>query len=460
MSLTKVTNSMIDGAVFNVLDYNATGDGSTNDSAAFQAALDAAGAQGGGIVFVPTPSVFYKLDTTIEIPNGVVLEGEGYIYNRTTNQKQIVYTGTGVAITTKAGFNDTDSSRNCGAKRLRVEVKGTGATAFQIVKGKSCVFEDLLALLKGEDNIGFHMKAERDGGTKLGCFYNYCEQIRILGNGKDNGHTGVLLSGASGDGQCNANDFYGIHVDSVSTAILFGHSFGNRIFGCTTEIVDYGILFDETASWNMVKGFYLEVVSDFAIQANANTEYNEVDCNLVTIGGGGGARFNLDGNRNTVFFEGRTESSGTLARRATAKLVSAGRPLSINQNVSGDVISGITNTGAPYLTFDSVQSVGSAGIEIDTTSYQIWRLNFTDTPSAGSITVPATDGIEGQRLLLQLSQDATGGHTVTQASFVSNFAFAGNSYTLGTGISERDILEFVRINEKWREVSRSQNIPS
>lgn len=53
MSLTKATYSMIDGATINVLDYGAVGDGVANDTAALQAAINAALA-GNKAVYIPT----------------------------------------------------------------------------------------------------------------------------------------------------------------------------------------------------------------------------------------------------------------------------------------------------------------------------------------------------------------------------------------------------------------------
>lgn len=53
--------------------YNAEGDGVTDDTAAFQAALADADANGGGIVFVPGGT--YRLNGTLTIPSGVELRG-------------------------------------------------------------------------------------------------------------------------------------------------------------------------------------------------------------------------------------------------------------------------------------------------------------------------------------------------------------------------------------------------
>lgn len=77
MALTKVSYSMIDGAPFNVLDYGAVGDGVANDSAAIQAAITAASAavsgSTGAVVYFPTGT--YIIDTTINMPNRVGLQG-------------------------------------------------------------------------------------------------------------------------------------------------------------------------------------------------------------------------------------------------------------------------------------------------------------------------------------------------------------------------------------------------
>jgi len=58
MSLTKVSFSMIKGAYFNVLDYGATGNGSTDDRTAINLAFTACFAAGGGTVFFPKGTYF------------------------------------------------------------------------------------------------------------------------------------------------------------------------------------------------------------------------------------------------------------------------------------------------------------------------------------------------------------------------------------------------------------------
>jgi hypothetical protein len=85
MSLTKVTYSMINGSPANVLDFGAVGDGVTDDTAAFNAALAASKE-----VYVPEPSVSYKLTSLVTIPVNTSLFGE----NKQTTKLLHAYNGT------------------------------------------------------------------------------------------------------------------------------------------------------------------------------------------------------------------------------------------------------------------------------------------------------------------------------------------------------------------------------
>lgn len=73
MSLTKVTNSMIDAASINIVDFGAVGDGVTDDTAAIQAAVDAVSASGSKTRKIRVPygaAGIYKLTNAIFFNTG------------------------------------------------------------------------------------------------------------------------------------------------------------------------------------------------------------------------------------------------------------------------------------------------------------------------------------------------------------------------------------------------------
>ena len=61
---------------YNVMDFGAVGDGSTDDRAAIQAAIDAADADSGGVVYFPANT--YKTIVALNGKSGVWLVGDGY----------------------------------------------------------------------------------------------------------------------------------------------------------------------------------------------------------------------------------------------------------------------------------------------------------------------------------------------------------------------------------------------
>lgn len=73
MALTKTTNRMMEGAYLNVLDYGAIGDGSTDDTAAFQAAITA-GQTLEKTVYVPSGT--YKITSQLNVSNNFSMVGD------------------------------------------------------------------------------------------------------------------------------------------------------------------------------------------------------------------------------------------------------------------------------------------------------------------------------------------------------------------------------------------------
>lgn len=83
MALTKVHNRMISGAYVNVLDYGVTGDGSTDDAAAIQAAFTAAGI--GSVVYFPPLTYSIGSTVTIPDPHNVTVMAHGAVFKLTAD---------------------------------------------------------------------------------------------------------------------------------------------------------------------------------------------------------------------------------------------------------------------------------------------------------------------------------------------------------------------------------------
>lgn len=65
------------GPFFDVMTFGATGNGTTDDGPAIQAAIDEAYAAEGGVVFFPQPATFYNIATSLELKRFVHFLGAG-----------------------------------------------------------------------------------------------------------------------------------------------------------------------------------------------------------------------------------------------------------------------------------------------------------------------------------------------------------------------------------------------
>lgn len=222
MSLTKVSYSMIQGALVNVLDYGAVGDNTTDCTTAFQAAIDAC--PDGGTVFIPVGK--FKLTAAITTSKAIQLTGAGF-----TNATQAVFGDAAWADTTKFGGTVLISTQTSGViisigdaavnqcfevSNLMLVGPGTGtSTAFQFLRSVGSSINDVLVC---NTYKGFNANnVQNTSYTKLaakGC------QIGITLGGSITSNQTVFVNP---EFQSYGN--YGIENLAASVVVLFGGIF-------------------------------------------------------------------------------------------------------------------------------------------------------------------------------------------------------------------------------------------
>ena len=217
MALTKVTYSMIEGAVVNVLDFGAVGNGVANDTAAIQAAIDSLTV--GGTVFFPTGTYLCSTGLTVA-DNNTVLDFAGGAALTYTTPTQILLTITGAncilqnaTINAPAVFDGTNVAITYGV----VRIQGEDFTA------DSCVLNNVPKAGFWFDNInnGAITSCKINGGTAEGFF-----------TGSNTVHFGIYIDPSSSGSQGNfviANNFINRCIQGSGSGNLGAASFEQSI---------------------------------------------------------------------------------------------------------------------------------------------------------------------------------------------------------------------------------------
>lgn len=180
MSLTKVSYSMLNGAPLNVLDFGAVGDGVVDDTAALQAAIDAAAAQHSTLVI---PAGLYKTTATLYIDkSNLIIYGLGNpsrgagasrgLTGDVTEGSVIQYTGTTTAIqvsNSRSASPRSDASNpgfifGVQIHNLRIEVPAACQKALFVFQAASSYFFNITM-----------WGAQSSGGTPNGGALLYVE---------------------------------------------------------------------------------------------------------------------------------------------------------------------------------------------------------------------------------------------------------------------------------------------
>ena len=197
---------------FNILDYGAAGDGTTDDSSAIQAAVTAAIAAGYAQVIVPSGT--YLVQNTIEIDSRVQIIGRGEYASQILVD---VESGYGFAI------RDTSDNKVFGVSVENIRLNANDATSTGILINDGSEVD----LINVNFNGNFAVGLEIAGGTIINmydCEWNVNDIHLLMKNGTSFGLTHITMSNCI---MYSATDV-AIYVDGAGT--LLSQFFMNECF--------------------------------------------------------------------------------------------------------------------------------------------------------------------------------------------------------------------------------------
>lgn len=239
-SSSKLTNSQLptglltdaELGVKSVVDaaYGATGNGTTNDAAAIQAAINAAEAAGGGIVYFPPGT--YRIGTRIELKSGVSLVGAGREYTTLRGMSGLTtavivglsgaavsnlairgLTINGDFMSTAINLNGIQVTNGSNVVVDECAVTNVAYTGIVFTTSTSCVVTGSRVSYTGGAQAGVGFGVLLSGGTNSkvhDCHFIACNGMNIGGNsnalnasivGNICDHTGTPRTTVSGAGQ-------------------------------------------------------------------------------------------------------------------------------------------------------------------------------------------------------------------------------------------------------------------
>ena len=390
MSLTKVSFSMINGDVVNVLDYGAVGDGITNDTTAITNAIAT-----GKSVFFPKGTYLTGAQTVTTQGQTFFGEGAGSIIQASSASANL--------FTVQASYVTFTDLRMNGASTTNA----TTSYAIFTDQANPALFltAERLVITGANELFGFNDGIKLDNGCTYSNIIN-CHFDRLWGAISGTGY-GVLCAGN--------------RAKIISCNFLASSERGRHAVYITAGASDCIV------SENSVDGFNLDGITQYAIGAQSSCDRNIYSNNIVTNCVSNG---NVTSGAIGIF--GYTDSAliigNTITGSSAKGIVVDGTGVTTNKNtvITGNIVNYSTLTG-----IDLISSVGGA-----ITSNKVFESSTTSAGTYSNIRL-VSDGTTATSDIL-VTGNHSAGPTYARSAFQlnatapapSNIAAYGNQFDM------------------------------
>ena len=384
MALTKATYRMTKDAFINVKDFGAVGDASTDDTSAFQAAINEAQANPQKTLFIPKneASDYYKITSPIVITGSIKIQGE--------NTYQTNIWGHGMS----AGefVIDIDGPNGGGGNLNYVEIDGltlgstdgvpnllhvnqTSISRFSNIFLRDAVDGIVLTGTRNFSNIFDRVQFIKDiTGTsvKFDSNYNGGGHFTFI-NCNFGGNIGMSVdAGAEVEGM----SIYSCNFEATTNEAFrgYGSIFGLQISGCRFEKNGGNSDIDLRVSNSGQKVVGVDISGNY-FETDANTH-------AITLGGGSGqcAAININGNYAQDYSTAFVQFNG------------GGESGQISSNYLQNTPAATSGTRSPVAIFNNRTASGSIDPEFEIIEGS-WTPAFVpETNSFGAITYDGATG--------------------------------------------------------------------
>lgn len=276
--------------VRNVKSYGAVGDGSTDDSAAIQAAIDDLTALGGGTVYFPEPDSSYLIDTSVKPKDNVWYYGDGWprltagdlgltaMFENTDGLVNARWTG--LEFDGSGGWTQTGYSPE--QKAIFLKPSGGNTDDLRDVQIDRCYVHDIVATPLGIDS----------------CINDWYLYNKLVDNGTDSettGSNGIGVGVGEVDGLCPTYIIGNYIENTAQYAIIFeqtgdilvgaqAYVAGNVIDGCR-DAVGVEHLFGFSVVNNHIRNADRDFFRIGTLDGNESAKYGDVSGNYCLTAG-------------------------------------------------------------------------------------------------------------------------------------------------------------------------------